>query len=51
MKPTLRLLYVTPELIDTVGFMSRLVKIHSRGSLNLIAIDEVLNPPPPNDHQ
>ncbi|XP_031093532.1 ATP-dependent DNA helicase Q-like 3 isoform X2 [Ipomoea triloba] len=39
-KPKLRLLYVTPELIDTVGFMSRLVKIHSRGLLNLIAIDE-----------
>nr|GMC92634.1 ATP-dependent DNA helicase Q-like 3 isoform X1 [Ipomoea batatas] len=39
-KPKLRLLYVTPELIDTVGFMSRLVKIHSRGLLNLIAVDE-----------
>lgn len=39
-KPTLRLLYVTPELIDTTGFMSRLTRIHARGLLNLIAIDE-----------
>uniref|UniRef100_A0A175YL56 ATP-dependent DNA helicase n=1 Tax=Daucus carota subsp. sativus TaxID=79200 RepID=A0A175YL56_DAUCS len=40
-KPSLRLLYVTPELIATPGFMLRLTKIHSRGLLNLIAIDEV----------
>ncbi|RAL51155.1 hypothetical protein DM860_005511 [Cuscuta australis] len=39
-KPSLRLLYVTPELIDTAGFKSRVTKIHSRGLLNLIAIDE-----------
>ncbi|KAJ9687911.1 hypothetical protein PVL29_013908 [Vitis rotundifolia] len=39
-KPSLRLLYVTPELIATPGFMSRLTKIHARGLLNLIAIDE-----------
>ncbi|CAI9766571.1 unnamed protein product [Fraxinus pennsylvanica] len=39
-KPSLRLLYVTPELIATSGFMARLTKIHSRGLLNLIAIDE-----------
>ncbi|KAL2532700.1 ATP-dependent DNA helicase Q-like 3 [Abeliophyllum distichum] len=39
-KPSLRLLYVTPELIATSGFMARLAKIHSRGLLNLIAIDE-----------
>ncbi|KAF5812114.1 putative DNA helicase [Helianthus annuus] len=38
--PGLRLLYVTPELIATTGFMSKLTKIHSRGLLNLIAIDE-----------
>ncbi|XP_071697252.1 ATP-dependent DNA helicase Q-like 3 [Rutidosis leptorrhynchoides] len=38
--PRLRLLYVTPELIATAGFMSKLIKIHSRGLLNLIAIDE-----------
>lgn len=40
-KPTLRLLYVTPELIATPGFMAKLMKIYSRGLLNLIAIDEV----------
>ncbi|XP_073034969.1 ATP-dependent DNA helicase Q-like 3 isoform X5 [Primulina eburnea] len=39
-KPSLRLLYVTPELIATTGFMARLTKIHSRGLLNLIAVDE-----------
>ncbi|GLU19707.1 hypothetical protein SLE2022_359410 [Rubroshorea leprosula] len=39
-KPSLRLLYVTPELIATLGFMLKLAKIHSRGLLNLIAIDE-----------
>lgn len=39
-KPILRLLYVTPELIATNGFMTKLKKIHSRGLLNLIAIDE-----------
>ncbi|XP_057768312.1 ATP-dependent DNA helicase Q-like 3 [Salvia miltiorrhiza] len=39
-KPSLRLLYVTPELIATSGFMSKLMKIHGRGLLNLIAIDE-----------
>lgn len=39
-KPSVRLLYVTPELIATPGFMSKLTKIHTRGLLNLIAIDE-----------
>ncbi|KAM2723447.1 hypothetical protein EV1_026407 [Malus domestica] len=39
-KPSLRLLYVTPELIATSGFMTKLTKIHMRGLLNLIAIDE-----------
>lgn len=39
-KPAVRLLYVTPELIATSGFMSKLTKIHDRGLLNLIAIDE-----------
>ncbi|KZV33501.1 ATP-dependent DNA helicase Q-like 3-like [Dorcoceras hygrometricum] len=39
-KPSLRLLYVTPELIATTGFMARLTKIHARGLLNLIAVDE-----------
>ncbi|KAM7260883.1 hypothetical protein ACFE04_026358 [Oxalis oulophora] len=39
-KPSIRLLYVTPELIATPGFMAKLTKIHSRGLLSLIAIDE-----------
>nr|XP_043618637.1 ATP-dependent DNA helicase Q-like 3 [Erigeron canadensis] len=39
-KPAIRLLYVTPELIATTGFMSKLTKLHERGLLNLIAIDE-----------
>ncbi|KAK4604017.1 hypothetical protein RGQ29_012500 [Quercus rubra] len=39
-KPSVRLLYVTPELISTLGFMSKLTKIYTRGLLNLIAIDE-----------
>ncbi|KAJ9172601.1 hypothetical protein P3X46_015818 [Hevea brasiliensis] len=39
-KPSPRLLYVTPELIATPGFMSKLTRIHTRGFLNLIAIDE-----------
>ncbi|XP_047319618.1 ATP-dependent DNA helicase Q-like 3 [Impatiens glandulifera] len=39
-KPSVKLLYVTPELIATPGFMAKLKKIHSRGLLNLIAIDE-----------
>ncbi|XP_041999047.1 ATP-dependent DNA helicase Q-like 3 isoform X1 [Salvia splendens] len=39
-KPSLQLLYVTPELIATSGFMSKLMKIHGRGLLNLIAVDE-----------
>ncbi|PIA30257.1 hypothetical protein AQUCO_05700156v1 [Aquilegia coerulea] len=39
-KPSLRLLYVTPELIATPGFMSKLTKLYTRGLLNLIAIDE-----------
>ncbi|KAF3792341.1 ATP-dependent DNA helicase Q-like 3 [Nymphaea thermarum] len=40
--PSLRLLYVTPELVATTGFMSKLRKLHSRGLLKLIAIDEAL---------
>ncbi|GBG73038.1 hypothetical protein CBR_g12756 [Chara braunii] len=39
-RPTVRLLYVTPELISTDGFMGKLQKMHGRGLLNLIAIDE-----------
>lgn len=40
-KPSLKLLYVTPELIATSGFSAKLSKIHVRGLLHLIAIDEV----------
>ncbi|KMS95794.1 hypothetical protein BVRB_004930 [Beta vulgaris subsp. vulgaris] len=39
-KPSLKLLYVTPELIATSGFSAKLSKIHGRGLLHLIAIDE-----------
>ncbi|KAL4329143.1 hypothetical protein HN51_036138 [Arachis hypogaea] len=39
-KPSTRLLYVTPELIATAGFMPKLKKIYARGLLSLIAIDE-----------
>ncbi|KAK9715636.1 hypothetical protein RND81_06G178600 [Saponaria officinalis] len=39
-KPILKLLYATPELIATAGFGSKLSKIHGRGLLHLIAIDE-----------
>ncbi|XP_021750141.1 ATP-dependent DNA helicase Q-like 3 isoform X1 [Chenopodium quinoa] len=39
-KPSLKLLYVTPELIATSGFSVKLSKIHGRGLLHLIAIDE-----------
>ncbi|KAL2939794.1 ATP-dependent DNA helicase Q-like 3 [Bienertia sinuspersici] len=39
-KPSLKLLYVTPELIATSGFSTKLSKIHGRGLLHLIAIDE-----------
>ncbi|XP_039010313.1 ATP-dependent DNA helicase Q-like 3 [Hibiscus syriacus] len=39
-QPSIRLLYVTPELIATSGFMSKLKRIHGRGLLNLIAVDE-----------
>ncbi|KAK1301890.1 ATP-dependent DNA helicase Q-like 3 [Acorus calamus] len=39
-KPSIRLLYVTPELIATAGFMSKLKKLYARCLLTLIAIDE-----------
>lgn len=32
---------MTPELIDTGGFSGKLKKLHDRGLLTLIAIDEV----------
>jgi bloom syndrome protein len=40
--PSLKLLYVTPELVATSGFMAKLTKLHDRGLLGLVAIDEVL---------
>uniref|UniRef100_A0A7N0UWE2 ATP-dependent DNA helicase n=2 Tax=Kalanchoe fedtschenkoi TaxID=63787 RepID=A0A7N0UWE2_KALFE len=39
-KPSLRLLYVTPELLAMPGFLTKLTKISDKGLLNLIAIDE-----------
>ncbi|XP_020521855.1 ATP-dependent DNA helicase Q-like 3 isoform X2 [Amborella trichopoda] len=39
-RPSLRLLYVTPELIATNGFMYKLLKLHGRSLLQLIAVDE-----------
>lgn len=39
-RPSLRLLYVTPELIATPGFITRIKKLHGRGLLSLIAVDE-----------
>ncbi|GAQ84897.1 Helicase conserved C-terminal domain containing protein [Klebsormidium nitens] len=39
-RPETKLLYVTPELIATKGFMAKLRKLHGRGLLSLIAIDE-----------
>ncbi|KAL1960220.1 hypothetical protein VTO42DRAFT_8763 [Malbranchea cinnamomea] len=38
--PTIRLLYVTPELCQTDSFRRTLKTIHSQGELNRIAIDE-----------
>jgi hypothetical protein len=40
-KPSLRMLYVTPELIGTGGIIVKLQKIHGRGLLALIPINEV----------
>jgi bloom syndrome protein len=39
--PSLKSLYVTPELVATSGFMAKLTKLHDRGLLGLVAIDEV----------
>ncbi|KAG6511851.1 hypothetical protein ZIOFF_029929 [Zingiber officinale] len=39
-KPSVRLLYVTPELVATVGFMTKLKKLYERGLLSLVAVDE-----------
>jgi bloom syndrome protein len=39
--PSLKLLYVTPELVATSSFMAKLKKLYNRGLLGLVAIDEV----------
>ena len=39
--PSLKLLYVTPELVATSGFTAKLKKLYNRGLLGLVAIDEV----------
>ncbi|KAL2614066.1 hypothetical protein R1flu_025758 [Riccia fluitans] len=39
-RPTLRLLYVTPELVATPGFIGKIKKLHGRGLLSLVAVDE-----------
>uniref|UniRef100_A0A0E0GDN3 DNA 3'-5' helicase n=1 Tax=Oryza nivara TaxID=4536 RepID=A0A0E0GDN3_ORYNI len=38
--PSLKLLYVTPELVATSGFKAKLTKLYNRGLLGLVAIDE-----------
>uniref|UniRef100_I1P4V7 ATP-dependent DNA helicase n=1 Tax=Oryza glaberrima TaxID=4538 RepID=I1P4V7_ORYGL len=38
--PSLKLLYVTPELVATSGFKAKLTKLNNRGLLGLVAIDE-----------
>ncbi len=38
--PALRLLFITPELLNTEGFMGTLKAMNSRGTLTLFAVDE-----------
>ncbi|XP_047082781.1 ATP-dependent DNA helicase Q-like 3 isoform X1 [Lolium rigidum] len=38
--PSIKLLYVTPELVATYGFKEKLTKLYNRGLLGLVAIDE-----------
>ena len=38
--PTLRLLFITPELLSTEGFMGTLKAMNSKGTLTLFAVDE-----------
>ncbi|KAG8059242.1 hypothetical protein GUJ93_ZPchr0002g23732 [Zizania palustris] len=38
--PSLKLLYVTPELVATSGFKAKLTKLYNRGLLGLVAVDE-----------
>jgi bloom syndrome protein len=39
--PNTKLLYVTPELIATAGFLSTLYSLDNRGLLSSVAVDEV----------
>ncbi|KAJ3699138.1 hypothetical protein LUZ61_002843 [Rhynchospora tenuis] len=39
-RPSVKLLYVTPELVATSGFSAKLTKLHNRGLVGLVAIDE-----------
>lgn len=38
--PALQLLFITPELLSTGGFMGVLKAMNSRGTLTLFAVDE-----------
>lgn len=38
--PAIRLLFVTPELLSTEGFMGTLKAMSSKGHLTLFAVDE-----------
>lgn len=38
--PTIRLLFITPELLSTEGFMRTLKALNSKGHLTLFAVDE-----------
>ncbi|GMH39396.1 hypothetical protein BSKO_07294 [Bryopsis sp. KO-2023] len=38
--PEIKLLYVTPEMVDTRGFRSMMMRLYLRGLLSLFAIDE-----------
>ena len=38
--PAIRLLFITPELLSTEGFMGTLKTLNSKGTLTLFAVDE-----------
>ena len=39
-RPTIKLLYITPELAATEGFRSLLTSLHERGLISRVAVDE-----------
>lgn len=41
MAPSTKLLYVTPELVDTPHFQERLARLYERNYIALFAVDEV----------